>query len=243
MKYKLHIILKGRSLHCDGHSLTPYFQYLRHLHTITTTEFNLDKSIGERSCDSYYDTLQAPLQPLMDNLESQTYETFEKDPIKYAQYELAIGKSLCIMKQRLVAMKKIKFNPYQIDSENITDQTHDLVPLLADDDDNDDISFDNDDNNDDDVTVIVMVVGAGRGPLVAATISASFQTNVSVKIYAVEKNRNAIVTLRNRCRHESWDNVEVIAMDMRKWNPPVKVIFFTFNIFTFIIHLFIFRCF
>ena len=26
---------------------------------------------------------QAPLQPLKDNLESQTYETFEKDPIKY----------------------------------------------------------------------------------------------------------------------------------------------------------------
>ena len=35
----------------------------------------------------YYDFLQAPLQPLMDNLESSTYETFEKDPVKYAQYE------------------------------------------------------------------------------------------------------------------------------------------------------------
>ena len=30
---------------------------------------------------------QAPLQPLQDNLESQTYEVFEKDPVKYAQYE------------------------------------------------------------------------------------------------------------------------------------------------------------
>ena len=27
------------------------------------------------------------LQPLMDNLDSQTYEVFEKDPIKYVQYE------------------------------------------------------------------------------------------------------------------------------------------------------------
>ena len=27
-------------------------------------------------------------QPLMDNLESQIYETFEKDPIKYKQYRL-----------------------------------------------------------------------------------------------------------------------------------------------------------
>lgn len=31
----------------------------------------------------YWDYLQSPLQPLMDNLESQTYETFERDPIKY----------------------------------------------------------------------------------------------------------------------------------------------------------------
>jgi protein arginine N-methyltransferase 5 len=36
----------------------------------------------------YWDYLQAPLQPLMDNLESQTYETFEKDPVKYSQYVL-----------------------------------------------------------------------------------------------------------------------------------------------------------
>lgn len=30
----------------------------------------------------------------MDNLESQTYEAFEKDPVKYAQYEKAIVKAL-----------------------------------------------------------------------------------------------------------------------------------------------------
>ena len=33
---------------------------------------------------------QVPLQPLQDNLESATYETFEKDPVKYAQYEKAL---------------------------------------------------------------------------------------------------------------------------------------------------------
>ena len=31
----------------------------------------------------YRDFLQAPLQPLADNLESATYETFERDPVKY----------------------------------------------------------------------------------------------------------------------------------------------------------------
>lgn len=33
----------------------------------------------------------APRQPLMDNLESQTYEVFEKDPIKYSQYQQVGG--------------------------------------------------------------------------------------------------------------------------------------------------------
>jgi protein arginine N-methyltransferase 5 len=37
----------------------------------------------------YLDVLQRPLQPLKDHLEFGTYEVFEKDPVKYAQYELA----------------------------------------------------------------------------------------------------------------------------------------------------------
>ena len=35
----------------------------------------------------YLDYLQSPLQPLMDNLESQTYEIFERDPVKYKKYQ------------------------------------------------------------------------------------------------------------------------------------------------------------
>jgi hypothetical protein len=35
----------------------------------------------------YADYLQAPLQPLMDDLGSITYEVFERDPVKYNQYE------------------------------------------------------------------------------------------------------------------------------------------------------------
>ena len=37
---------------------------------------------------------QAPLQPLQDNLESQTYETFEKDGTKYATYQAAVAAAL-----------------------------------------------------------------------------------------------------------------------------------------------------
>lgn len=48
----------------------------------------------DRFAVGYQDFLQAPLQPLMDNLENQTYEVFEKDPIKYQQYEKAVYKAL-----------------------------------------------------------------------------------------------------------------------------------------------------
>lgn len=38
----------------------------------------------------FEDYLQIPLQPLMDNLDSNTYEVFEKDPVKYREYQRAI---------------------------------------------------------------------------------------------------------------------------------------------------------
>jgi protein arginine N-methyltransferase 5 len=38
--------------------------------------------------------LQSPLQPLADNLESATYETFENDSIKYELYEEGMYKAL-----------------------------------------------------------------------------------------------------------------------------------------------------
>lgn len=49
----------------------------------------------EQFAGSYMDYLQAPLQPLMDNLENDTYEGFERDPVKYRQYEEAIYQALC----------------------------------------------------------------------------------------------------------------------------------------------------
>ena len=68
--------------------------------------------------------LQAPLQPLQDNLENSTYETFERDTIKYTKYEEAICQALC-----------------------------DMAPATE--------------------VVVIMVVGAGRGPLVRASLQAS----------------------------------------------------------------------
>ena len=48
-----------------------------------------------------------------------------------------------------------------------------------------------------------MVVGAGRGPLVRKTISAAKISERLVRIYAVEKNPNAIVTLQAQ-QDEIW---------------------------------------
>lgn len=39
-----------------------------------------------------------------------------------------------------------------------------------------------------------MVVGAGRGPLVRAAMAAAYETQRKVKLYAIEKNPNAINT-------------------------------------------------
>ena len=125
----------------------------------------------------YYDFLQAPLQPLADNLESQTYEVFEKDPVKYVRYEEAMAAALRDMSAPLAGSR----------------------PL------------------------VLMVVGAGRGPLVDAALRASASTGVPLRVYAVEKNPNALVTLRNkRVSQAGWDAVTVVESDMREWEAPEK---------------------
>lgn len=41
------------------------------------------------------------------------------------------------------------------------------------------------------------VVGAGRGPLVRASLKAAAETGRRIRVFAVEKNPNAVVTLQN----------------------------------------------
>jgi protein arginine N-methyltransferase 5 len=66
-----------------------YLIYIRHLQ-----KNQPEQSVVEKFGQGYQDYLQAPLQPLADNLESITYEVFEKDPVKYNQYEMAIELAL-----------------------------------------------------------------------------------------------------------------------------------------------------
>jgi len=68
-----------------------------------------------------------------------------------------------------------------------------------------------------------MVVGAGRGPLVRASLSAAGRAGVRVRVWAVEKNRNAVVTLRHLISAEGWgDRVELVHTDMRRWDTDAR---------------------
>ncbi|KAK8654641.1 hypothetical protein V6N13_107248 [Hibiscus sabdariffa] len=155
------------------HPLRSYLDYVGYLYQRMEP-----LSEQERIELGYRDFLQAPLQPLMDNLEAQTYETFEKDSVKYMQYQRAISKALL-----------------------------DRVP----------------DGEASAATTVLMVVGAGRGPLVRASLQAAEETGRKLKVYAVEKNPNAVVTLLSLVKLEGWENVvTIVSCDMRLWNAPER---------------------
>eukprot|EP00762_Andalucia_godoyi_P005797 ANDGO_06927.mRNA.1 Protein arginine N-methyltransferase 5 len=68
--------------------------------------------------------------------------------------------------------------------------------------------------------VTIMVVGAGRGPLVRASLSGAARAKCKVRVIAVEKNPNAIITLRNEAEDLDWEGqVEIVHSDMRLVDP------------------------
>lgn len=168
-KYNVQVLLRGTPKHSNGRKA--YQQYISWLWEKSPALSEL-----ERYEKPYWDYLQSPLQPLMDNLESQTYETFERDPIKYQKYEEAI--TACLQRE----------------------------PTLKGKDE-----------------IVLMVLGAGRGPLVSAAMRASKTANRKLRLFALEKNPNAVNTLFNRRDTDpEWQNVTVINTDIREWNPTEK---------------------
>jgi len=77
---------RPRPKHKDPAAHLIYIRYLQRNQPLRTAI--------EKFGSGYQDYLQAPLQPLTDNLESVTYEVFEKDPVKYDWYERAIAQAL-----------------------------------------------------------------------------------------------------------------------------------------------------
>ncbi|CAH2100096.1 unnamed protein product [Euphydryas editha] len=151
------------------------------------------------------DYLQTPLQPLADNLDTHTYNVFEKDPVKYDQYQKAISQALSDIQKR----------------KNDDDQ--ECHSCFTDPQDNTEIGQSDDIVKKNDEPITVMVLGAGRGPLVRATLNAADITNSKVKVIAVEKNPCAVVVLAAQVR-EVWRDrdVTVIPGDMRQVNLSPK---------------------
>ncbi|XP_032666886.1 protein arginine N-methyltransferase 5 isoform X2 [Odontomachus brunneus] len=166
---EIQFILTGASRY---KSISYYHNYLDYLWKGCQTT-----GAVERFARGYEDYLQCPLQPLMDNLESQTYEIFEKDPVKYREYQSAIYEAI-----------------------------RDIMPKVQ----------------EEERKVVIMVVGAGRGPLVTASLNAADMASQQVKVYAVEKNPNAVLTLQALERDVWEDKVKVISCDMREWEAPEK---------------------
>ncbi len=153
-----------------------YQQYLDHLAQMEAAASNTDTV--RKYAEGYEDFLQSPLQPLMDNLDSGTYEVFEKDPIKYSEYQRAIHDAL---------------------RDRVTDEE------VA-----------------NGKEVVIMVLGAGRGPLVRASLKAANISGRKVRVFAVEKNSNAIVTLLAQKEEEWGDRVEVVSGKDLTFDKPGK---------------------
>ena len=85
MPYRPQIVIHGELPAAGSGEVNRHLRYLHHLWSTQTPPTQQDE--WERP---YLDYLQAPLQPLQDNLENATYQVFEKDPVKYVQYEEAV---------------------------------------------------------------------------------------------------------------------------------------------------------
>jgi protein arginine N-methyltransferase 5 len=167
MPYRIQMVVHGELPVAGSGEINRHLRYVHHLWSTQTPPTQQDE--WERP---YLDYLQAPLQPLQDNLENATYQVFEKDPVKYVQYEEAVYQAL---------MEKYK------DVEG----------------------------------PCVMVVGAGRGPLVLASLRASARAKKPIQMYAVEKNPNAVVYLNQLKAAQGWgDEVCIVGTDMRVWKAP-----------------------
>jgi protein arginine N-methyltransferase 5 len=70
--------------------------------------------------------------------------------------------------------------------------------------------------------IVVMYFGAGRGPLIRRALCAAKNAGAFIKVVALDKNPNAIVTLRNMIIDEGLeDTVSLIAGDMRSVNADM----------------------
>jgi precorrin-6B methylase 2 len=52
-------------------------------------------------------------------------------------------------------------------------------------------------------------------------LQAAMRCGISIRVFALDKNPNAVVALRNLIRTEGWSStVTVVSGDMRQWQAP-----------------------
>jgi len=178
-----------------------YYIYLCHLFTL-----HHEFSSKDYILFNYHDLFQTPLQPLRDNLQSQTYECFEEDLIKYDLYQKAIEKALNNFKTKgKLSLAASQSNMIIEDKRDISKSNTNKRILNA------------------------YVLGAGRGPLarrlINAAIDSGFLIGEDIYITCVEKNRNAFNSLLylQLCEPELFLKVKMLNADMRDFKPDQKV--------------------
>lgn len=203
--------LDARSDHGGASSRLHHLQYLRHLRSRAPLPSKLDSEEAVLETP-YLDSLQSPLQPLGDHLEYQTYETFEKDPVKYSNYgeaiELALLDGLArgaypAIKSVFTSLGRLKETSESLRERLEEASCHRDLGAIAEIDVKE---------------VTILVVGAGRGPLVREAIAAvdrvtsisllGTEGNVALhaKIIAIEKNPSAMLYLQSlRETEPSWN--------------------------------------
>ena len=156
MKIQARFVLEPRR---NNDVLDNYYNYLSHLFN-THDDFNPDM----RANFSFRNYLQSPLQPLADNLEAATYETFENDTIKYERYEEACYKAF-VDKLKYGKFKQTEGIEYPGKSGNAqTSNGHE-------------VEVDKKGKNE---KIVVLYFGAGRGPLIRRALSAAKKANAEV---------------------------------------------------------------
>lgn len=198
-----------------GHSLKDIAHYCK---ATLTRIINLGDPVSEL-WRSTFDKLQNPLQPLRDNLQSGTYEMFEKDPVKYEYYYRAIYDAIYDKIHGINSggedIEMTTSSPGKGEKEKKTSDTWKAKSV--------------DEEKAKNTNLTILVVGAGRGPLVTSSLKAAREAKLtSVTIHIVEKNPHAILTLKSKMetvwpiQFPNLGKLFLHHVDMRQFNPSEK---------------------
>lgn len=219
LKLPIHLIISGKSEFGQRSDFKAYVRQVEKWWKSNRKPPTLFDSFSK----PFRDSLRSPLQPLVDDLESETYTVMEQDPVKYAQYELAIQRALEDFRGEGeedggggegISSKCLRLQPKSKKARKITLARSgggggSVSGALERGEGRQNLTK----------RAVVVVVGPGRGPLIKAALSAAHVVGVPTVIYAIEKNPNAVITLKNRARTDNWTNVEIIQSDVRDWKP------------------------